>query len=224
MQPMKMESNDNSGHKDEVCRRVLAAVLTQVPFDGWTETSYARGLKQAGVGRGEAGLLLPQGLYDVIELLGAEADRHMMERVADEPGFSRFRVREKVAFAVRARLEAMTPYRPAVKRLMVWYAMPTHMTSGFRRLCKTVDLIWRAAGDVSTDFNYYTKRMMLATVLKSTTLFWLDDETPGCRATWAFLDRRIAGVMKFGKTISLLKEWSPMEIAEFLKARFSRVS
>ena len=61
----------------------------------------------------------------------------------------------------------------------------------------TVDVIWRAAGDTSTDFNFYTKRGLLAAVYASTVLFWLDDRSEDCAATWAFLDRRIAEVMQF---------------------------
>jgi ubiquinone biosynthesis protein COQ9 len=81
--------------------------------------------------------------------------------------------------------------------------------------------MWRAAGDASTDFNFYTKRMLLAGVLKATILFWLDDATPGCAASWEFLDRRIGEVLKIGKTISLAKEWKPAEVFDMLRQKFS---
>ena len=61
---------------------------------------------------------------------------------------------------------------------------------------QTVDKIWRAAGDRSTDFNFYTKRMLLGAVYTSTLLFWLDDSSYDNSATWKFLDRRINDVMK----------------------------
>ena len=56
--------------------------------------------------------------------------------------------------------------------------------------------MWYAAGDRATDFNFYTKRLTLAGVYSSTLLFWLDDASDDNAATWAFLDRRIAGVMR----------------------------
>ena len=121
----------------------------------------------------------PHGIRDVIELFGVMTDDAMKLRIDGEPGFARFRIRDKIAFAVRARLEYQAPYREAVRRLMTWYALPLHMKRGFKRMTKTVDAIWRAAGDTSTDYNYYTKRILLAAVLKSVTLYWLDDETPG---------------------------------------------
>ena len=54
------------------------------------------------------------------------------------------------------------------------------------------------AGDRATDYNYYTKRLLLAGVLSSTTLFWLNDRSEGHEATWAFLERRIDEVLKVG--------------------------
>ena len=129
------------------------------------------------------------------------------------------RVRDKIAFAVRTRLEYLTLQREAVRRLMMWYALPLHLPLGIRRLAKTVDLMWRAAGDTSTDYNFYTKRILLSAVLKATIIYWLDDETPGCAASWQFLDRRISEILKVGKSISLLKEFTPEEVVGFVKKK-----
>jgi len=202
--------------------KILQSVLPQVPFDGWTESAYGRGLKLAGVTRGEADLLFPQGLRDVIGLFGEEADRAMLAKIEREPGFQRLKVREKIALAVRTRLESWQPHREAVRRMMYWYALPFNLPLGMKRLYKTVDLMWRAAGDASTDFNFYTKRGLLAAVLKATILFWLDDKSAGCEASWQFLDRRISDVLKAGKSISLPKEFKPNELMDMVKQKLRR--
>lgn len=203
-------------------RRVLESILKQVPFDGWTDTSYAAALQQTGITRTVADRLFPQGLSDVVELFGSMADEAMQKRLKEERGFDRFRVRDKVAFAVRARLEALAPHREALRRLMVWYALPHHVPLGFRRFYKTIDLIWVAAGDTATDYNFYTKRMLLGGVLKAVTLFWLNDESPQSAATWDFLDRRMADAMKLGKSISLLKEFRPAEIVDMVRDKIRK--
>jgi ubiquinone biosynthesis protein COQ9 len=162
---------------------------------------------------------MPNGIRDVIELFGTETDEAMQARIKGERGFARLRVRDKIAFAVRARLEHLTPQREAVRRLMMWYALPLNLPQGLKRIATTADLMWQAAGDTSTDYNFYTKRLLLGAVLKTTMLFWLDDETPGCRATWDFLDRRISEVLKVGKSISLLKEFTPGEVVDFVRRK-----
>ena len=91
-----------------------------------------------------------------------------------------------------------------MRRALSILAMPHHLLLATRISWRTVDLMWRIAGDTSTDFNHYTKRMTLGAVYGSTLLVWLDDRSEGWQDTAAFLDRRIDDVMKFEK---LKAEW-----------------
>jgi ubiquinone biosynthesis protein COQ9 len=59
--------------------------------------------------------------------------------------------------------------------------------------------MWRAAGDTSTDFNFYTKRGILAGVYTSTLMRWFNDASEDESGTHAFLDARIENVMQFEK-------------------------
>jgi ubiquinone biosynthesis protein COQ9 len=218
----KLHKSPPSASQQAQRDRVLDAVLADVVFDGWTQTAFANGVKRLELTQAEAGNLFPGGLSDVIELFGDRADAAMQKRIENERGFERFRVRDKIAFALRARFEALAPHREAARRLMFWYALPHHAPAGIRRIAKTVDGIWIAAGDTSTDYNFYTKRFLLAGVLKATTLYWLNDDSPGHAATWDFLDRRIGDVMKFGKSISLLKEFKPSEIVDMVRDKIKK--
>jgi ubiquinone biosynthesis protein COQ9 len=87
----------------------------------------------------------------------------------------------------------------------------------------TVDAMWRSIGDTSIDFNFYTKRALLAGVYGSTFLFWLNDRSSDCSATWAFLDRRIENVMQVpklrGKIMERLSRLpTPRRLAERMSA------
>src|SRR3546814_19524997 len=79
---------------------------------------------------------------------------------------------------------------------MSFLAQPQHAALALRCLYRTIDEIWFAVGDTSTDFSFYTKRATLAGVYSTTLLAWLDDTSEGFADTWAFLDRRIADVMR----------------------------
>jgi ubiquinone biosynthesis protein COQ9 len=70
--------------------------------------------------------------------------------------------------------------------------MPQNAPLGMRLLYDTVDQIWWGVGDGSTDFSFYTKRASLAAIQAAATLYWLDDRSPGCTETWAFIERRLA--------------------------------
>ena len=63
-----------------------------------------------------------------------------------------------------------------------------------------------AAGDVSTDFNFYTKRAILAGVYSATLMRWLTDDSEDESATGAFLAARIENVMQFEKLKGRVRE------------------
>jgi ubiquinone biosynthesis protein COQ9 len=65
-----------------------------------------------------------------------------------------------------------------------------------------VDLIWESAGmpaGAGEGLSWYTRRGTLGAVLVATTLFWLEDPSDSQADSWAFLDRRIEDVMRFGR-------------------------
>lgn len=134
----------------------------------------------------------------------ARGDAAMEARLA-ETDLSALRFRERVATAVRFRLEAIdTP--EAVRRGMTLFALPMHAADGAAAVWGTADKIWTALGDVSDDVNWYTKRMTLSGVYGATVLYWLGDTSPDKSATWAFLDRRIEDVMQFEKLKASIRE------------------
>jgi ubiquinone biosynthesis protein COQ9 len=93
----------------------------------------------------------------------------------------------------------MAPAREAIRRALAILAMPQNVPLGVRIGWRSADVMWRIAGDTSTDFNHYTKRATLSAVYGSTLLAWLDDDSEGRQQTAAFLDRRIDDIMKFEK-------------------------
>src|SRR5206468_8257940 len=108
-------------------------------------------------------------------------------------------IREKIGALGWRRLEIMGPAREAVRRALAILAMPQNLPLALRISWRSADLMWRIAGDTSTDFNHYTKRMTLGAVYGSTLLVWLDDESDQWTETAAFLGRRIDDVMRFEK-------------------------
>lgn len=187
-------NKDPSGRRASRDRLLLAA-LPHIAFDGWTERAFRAGIAESGMPETDFRRFFPGGMRDAVEHFSDWADRRMAAALA-EHDIDKLPVREKVALAVRLRFEALAPWRESVRRALAMLALPPYAGLGARTLYRTVDTIWHAIGDRSADFNFYTKRALLAAVIASTTLFWLDDTSENSEASWAFLDRRIADVMK----------------------------
>ncbi|HZS83682.1 MAG TPA: COQ9 family protein [Stellaceae bacterium] len=185
--------------------RLLLAVLPNVPFDGWSVTALRAGARSLGLSDCEAMALFPRAGAGLVAWFSRWADREMLRRVSG-PEFELLKIRERIAAALCARLDALDPHREAARRALALLALPQHAVLGLRLLYDTVDAAWYAAGDTATDFNFYTKRGLLAAVYAATMLYWLDDRSPGSVDSRAFLDRRIADAMAIPRLTSRLRE------------------
>ena len=182
---------------DRERERLIAAMLPDVAFDGWTMRALRQAARRLGMPEGEAAALFPRGAPDLIAAFSHWADREMLERMAKEAGETAGLSR-RVALALRLRFAAILPWREAVRRGFAVLALPHHAPLAMRLLYDTVDAIWRSVGDRSTDFSFYTKRATLAAVCAAATLYWLDDRSPEFADTQAFVDRRLADLHRIG--------------------------
>lgn len=178
----------------EIRAKLLDAAGLHVPFDGWSDQAFRACARDADVDIAVARAVCPRGAVDLALAFHRAGDAAMLERLAAED-LGALRFRERVAAAVRFRLEAV-PDKEMVRRGTALFALPHHSADGARAMWQTADHIWTALGDTSDDVNWYTKRATLSAVYASTVLYWLGDQSPGDEATWAFLDRRIENVMQ----------------------------
>ncbi len=174
---------------------ILLATLPHVAFDGWTGKSLAEGVRDAGLAPDMALRAFPGGLLELVEHFSTWADRRMLEEL-EKRDLEAMRVRDRVAGGVRARLEILEPHREAVRISVSFLSLPGNLAAVPRLTFDTLNAVWYAAGDTSADFNYYTKRGLLAPVYGATVLYWLSDTSEGHADAWDFLDRRLGDVLK----------------------------
>ncbi|WP_299963164.1 COQ9 family protein [uncultured Roseobacter sp.] len=183
--------------------QLLDAALVHVPFDGWSRATFQAAVADTDINPTVAAAIFPRGAVDLAVAFHHRGDAAMVARIASED-LSEMKFREKVAAAVRFRIEAVTD-KEAVRRGSTLFALPMHAAEGARLIWGTADAIWTALGDTSDDVNWYTKRATLSGVYASTVLYWLGDDSPDNSATWDFLDRRIGEVMQIEKLKSQMR-------------------
>jgi len=184
--------------------RLLDAAMPHVPFDGWSAATYRAAVAEAGVDPALAATLCPRGAIDLALAFHTRGDAGMLKRIR-ETAMSDMRFRDRIAAAVRFRLEAIDD-KEAARRATTLFALPQNAALGAKAIWGTADAIWTALGDTSTDYNWYTKRATLSGVYGSTVLFWLGDDCVDHQDTWAFLDRRIDDVMQIEKVKDRLRD------------------
>ena len=185
--------------------RFLLTALPDVPFDGWTKALMERTAERLQSTESMVNAGFPEGIHDLVRYFFIWATEETLKKLkAADP--DALRMRDRIAFGVRTELEILAPYKQAVSAALSFMALPPHSFTMPKLVWHAADKLWRAAGDTSTDYNHYTKRILLSGVLTSTTLYWINDTSKGHTQTWAFLDRRIDNVLKIGMKISQFKK------------------
>jgi ubiquinone biosynthesis protein COQ9 len=172
--------------------------LKDAAFDGFSDSLLTKAGKKTGADKPTLARLFPEGPLSLIEFFSASIDSAMEEKLAamDLP---KLKIRQRIKTAILTRLALLAPNKEAARRAAATLTLPMHAGWGAKLMYRTVDAMWRAVGDTSTDFNFYTKRGILAGVYGSVLVRWFNDAGEDASATEAFLDARIENVMQFEK-------------------------
>ena len=189
---------ENRTRADTARLALLDAILPHVAFDGWNGATLSAAAQDAGMSEGEVQLYLTGGVLDLIGFWSLELDRQARDAI-EEADLASMKIRERVTFAVRQRLEAIGMEEEAARKARARLMLPDAAGLGAKLVWTTSDMIWRALSDPSTDFNFYTKRATLSGVYASSLSAWLADMSEDKSEATAFLDRRIENVMQFEK-------------------------
>ena len=160
----------------------LAQALPKLTEQGWREDVLPKDFR----------LVFPGGLLELADFFCAQGDARL------KPLKARIPVHEKIAQLVRRRLKSEDPQ--VVRPTVAFLAARGHV----RPLWGTCDVIWRCAGDRSTDMNFYTKRLVLMGVFCATLLFWLEDSSKNKTHSWNFLQKRLQETAQLGQLGSQL--------------------
>ncbi|MCP3734107.1 COQ9 family protein [Sphingomonas sp. RP10(2022)] len=183
---------------DEI-RAVLApGIAANAAFDGWGDAARDMAADAEGIDRDVARLAFPGGAADMIDAWFASIDAGLAVTLPPET-LAAMKIRARITALVEARLDAVAANRESLRRALTILALPQNVAKGARLGWRSVDLMWRMAGDTATDYNHYTKRTILLGVYAASVTVFLDDDSDGHADTRAFLARRIDGIMRFEK-------------------------
>jgi len=201
---------------DQAEQAVLDAALSLAPALGWNASMLTRAAAKAGLSRGEAMLVLPNGPRDLAALLSARHDQTALASLAGVDPAS-LKMRERIRQGVEARLNAACADAPALRRWAGFLSLPHNMPLALRLTWDSAEAIWRWAGDTATDENHYSKRAILSGILITTLAIRL---SAGPEAASAHLAARIDNVMAFEKWKAGVK---PGELARDIAGALGRL-
>lgn len=183
-------------------KKILKQALIDINTYGFNENMLIHVAENCNLSKGTLGRLFPEGIYELKEYFFNQTDIEMLKKIKQKENKD-IRIRDKIYNGVIIRLEIFQKNKDSIKHIFV--SESSSPIKSIKNLWNTADLIWRSAGDTSTDYNHYTKRLLLSWVYLSTLLCWFNDKSKNIEETKLFLNRRIDEVLKFGKTSASIK-------------------
>ena len=93
-----------------------------------------------------------------------------------------------------------------IKRLIKYFKSTESLVTSPESIYLISDKFWNLIEDTSVDFNFYTKRFILMSVIVPTILFWVEDESDNSLNTNEYIKKCFNRSMKIGKIKNKIKE------------------
>jgi len=204
--------------------KILLSFLEIARLEGWNENSLTLSFKQNEIDVKYLSIIFPNLLFSLNEFHVEYFNSLATKQILSITDFDNLRVRDKIKELIFHRFYVEKNHRIALKRMVNYYSNPKNFVQfgiGFKpilfalKLCyKIADSAWYAIGDNAVDFNFYSKRFILAKVIMRCFFVFLNDEDD-LRKTKEILEKNIEKIMTFNKFKQNLKERATKQSVDF---------
>lgn len=176
-------------------QKILANFLEICVFEGWNNKTLENALAKSGIDIKFSGFIFENGALDVADFFIRQIDKKL-EIEAQSLDFNQMKIRDKIKNLVKIRLKINEQYKPQLVKLVQFYTSKNAIYA-LKNAYKTADLMWKIIGDNSTDFNFYSKRIILAKIYVRVLWSFVYDVSENHQKTLDLLDKQIEKVMQF---------------------------
>ena len=196
--------------------KILKFAKIVVADDGLTSNTFKNISKKYNLNIDEINLLFPGGknefLHFVLEQLNID-----LENYCKKLDLIRLPVHKRIRKILLSKIYIMNKEKKFYKKIFLSLLIPKRKFSLPIKLYKSVDQIWFIAGDTSVDFNFYTKRLILASIYSRVIFFFFNNNNQTLLED--LLDsslKRVSKIPELKTKFNIFKDYLPQAI-KFVK-------
>jgi ubiquinone biosynthesis protein COQ9 len=198
-------------------RQVVLRFAKEFVFEkGLTKNCLENISKKYGLNTDETDLLFPQGNIDLIKF-ALEQLNNDLEVYCRQIDLIRLPIHKRIRKVLLSKISLMNKDKPFYRTIFLNLLIPKKNFSLSSQLYNSVDQLWFIAGDSSTDFNFYTKRLILSGIYSRVMLFFFNNNNQ--EELENILDeslKRVSKIPEIKSKLKIFKEYLP-KIANFIK-------
>jgi len=172
--------------------------------------------KRYGLDINEIELLFPEGNIDLIKFTLEQLNKEL-EEYCKKIDLIRLPVHKRIKKVLLSKISLMNKNKLFYRSIFLNLLIPKKNFSLSNQLYNSVDQIWFIAGDSSTDFNFYTKRLILSGIYSRVILFFFNNNNQ--EELENILDeslKRVSKIPEIKSKLKIFKDYLP-KIANFVK-------
>lgn len=180
--------------------QVLSSLLL---VNEWNESLLTDAEAKSGFAKGYYHIIFPGGLREIIDFFEQYQDQKMLKLLSDHE--TPAKISDKISLALRIRVKYCVP-KEICLRNNNYFTKPGNVLFASKIAFRSCDLIWRYAGDRSTDYNYYSKRSLLLNVYIRSLIFYMRDNSENNEATDQYIAKSLSDIVNiFSKFKNIVK-------------------
>ena len=189
---------------NKIRNEILSNAKDYIIKYGWNEEMFNKVAKNSKYDTAVVLSLFPEGYISLIQVYLDEINTKMTDE-SKKLNLIRFKVHERIRELCILRFKIMIKEKKIVCKTFLHLLLPNNYSFSLKNLYKTVDQIWYLAGDSSTDFNFYSKRAILASIYLTTILHFINNEN--LEETIILLNKQLKKVSKIPKIKERLSDY-----------------
>ncbi len=175
---------------------------------GWNDLLFQRIKEHKKINVQELEVLFPNGYKEMIRFFFDNLNQELKYKFIND-NFSRIPVHKRIRKILITKLNIIKKDRFFFKRTFNYLLIPGNYRLLSRLLYNSVNNIWYVAQDNSTDFNFYTKRMILSGIYISVVLHLLNNNMIETEKKLDDLLLKVSKIPKIKNRIKLFKTKMP---------------
>lgn len=148
-------------------------------------------------------ILFPGGLADCLACLSARLDEQSVQLAKKELENIKS-VRGRIALMLENRIIDVVQ-KPVQQKIHNQLKQLAHLEYKCKSVFNSCDAMWQAIGDQSTDFNFYTKRGLLALVYHRVMSVYLSDHSQNFQQTRDYIKSSLNKIIKIASIKNKIK-------------------
>ena len=143
---------------------------------GWNDSLFKKISSHNRLSYDELIILFPNGYKEMLKL-SLDYLNYELENICSQYDFIRIPIHKRIKIIIITKINLMKKNKDFYRRTFYFLLIPINYKLLTAYLYKSVDLMWYISGDNSTDFNFYTKRMILLSVYSSVILHYISNDS-----------------------------------------------